>query len=245
MPHERPALRRSPSPRASSSTGPLGDAGMRAIAAADAIPQSRASAAVVALLDPQPGERVLDLCAGPGVKTTQIAARMRDEGEVVSVELDEARLAELRVLCGRAGASCVHAIQLDASREEPGGEYDRILVDAPCSDLGTLASRPDARWRKSPQLIERLAALQSRILAHAARSLRPGGTLTYSTCTISAREGDGVVAAALDSDAGLRADDLGAAFPALASSGDSRFLQTRPDRDRTSGFFIARLRGND
>jgi 16S rRNA (cytosine967-C5)-methyltransferase len=114
-------------------------------------------------------------------------------------------------------------------------------VDPPCSDLGTLAARPDARWRKSPETIERLAALQRRILAAAVRAVRPGGTLVYSTCTISARENEEVVRAALEASPRLAADDLGAAFAGLASAADSRFLQTRPDRDRTAGFFIARL----
>jgi 16S rRNA (cytosine967-C5)-methyltransferase len=223
--------------------GPLGEAGARLIEAGEVLPQARASAAVVALLDPGPGERVLDLCAGPGIKTTQIAARMDDEGEVVAVELDERRCDEVAELCRRVGAGCVHPLHGDASRDDVGGGYDRILVDPPCSDLGTLASRPDARWRKSPELIRDLSAIQERILAHGVAALKPGGTLVYSTCTISGRENEEVVAGVLERQgSGLIADELGAEYPDCASPHDRRFIQTRPDRDRTDGFFIARLR---
>jgi 16S rRNA (cytosine967-C5)-methyltransferase len=133
-------------------------------------------------------------------------------------------------------------IEADAAVADLGGGYDRILVDPPCSDLGALASRPDARWRKSPELIERLARIQEAILSRAAGALSPGGTLVYATCTISVRENEERLAALLDRDPAMRADDLGAAYPELAARAEPRFLQTRPDRDRTDGFFIARLR---
>ena len=214
--------------------GALGDAAGR-IASGELVPQARASAAVVGLLDPRPGERVLDLCGGPGVKATQIAARMGDDGRVVSVEADGDRASETRELCERLGASCVEVVHGDA-RADHGGGYDRVLVDPPCSDLGTLASRPDARWRKSPEQIGRLAALQAEIVNRGAASLRPGGTLVYSTCTISAAENEEIAAAVP-----LDADDLGSRYPQLASSRDARFVQTRPDRDATDGFFIARF----
>jgi 16S rRNA (cytosine967-C5)-methyltransferase len=222
--------------------GPITDAVARRIEAGELVPQSRASAAVVEVLDPQPGERVLDLCAGPGIKTTQIAARMRDEGEIVAVERSPGRAAEMGELCGRLGASCVQVVVADA-RDDLGGGYDRVLVDPPCSDLGTLASRPDARWRKSPPLIAELAGLQGEILARGAGSLAAGGTLVYSTCTISRAENEDLVRGGLtEPPTGLRADELGSEQAGLASPHDGRFLQTRPDRDGTDGFFIARLR---
>jgi 16S rRNA (cytosine967-C5)-methyltransferase len=125
-----------------------------------------------------------------------------------------------------------------------------VLLDAPCSDLGALASRPDARWRKSPKGIERLVGIQDRTLRAAVRALRPGGTLVYSTCTISRAENEDRVAALLESAGsdgvpGLELEDLGSRAPGLASPHDSRCLQLRPDRDRTTGFFIARLKRND
>lgn len=205
------------------------------------VPQSRASQAVVELLDPRPGERVLDVCAGPGIKTTQIAAKMGDRGEITSIELDERRAREIAELCERVGARSVRVEVADAAEADLGSGYDRVLVDPPCSDLGTLASRPDARWRKTPETIERLALLQRRILTRAARALAPGGTLVYSTCTLSARENDAIAAAVAERVPGLRIDSLGERYRELRSGRDRRFLQVRPDRDRTTGFFIARF----
>ena len=131
-------------------------------------------------------------------------------------------------------------IEADAREAVLKGEFDRVLVDAPCSDLGALASRPDARWRKSPAVIDRVIELQAPILAAAAESLVPGGTLVYSTCTISRRENSDLVAR-VAAEAGLEIDDLGALAPDLADPHDSRFIQLMPDRDRTTGFFISRM----
>jgi 16S rRNA (cytosine967-C5)-methyltransferase len=225
--------------------GALGDAGAATITSGRAVGQSRASAAAVALLDPTPGERVLDLCAGPGLKTTQIAARMENRGEVHSLELRKDRARQVSELAERLGAVIVRARGQDASSGDLGEGYDRVLVDPPCSDLGTLASRPDARWRKGAEDPARLAELQGEILVRGASALAPGGTLVYSTCTISARENEEVVSGVLDrvgERLGLQADPLGERFAPLGSSRDPRFLQTRPDRDGTDGFFIARLR---
>lgn len=219
----------------------LTDAVRRRVADGHLVPQSRASQAVVAVLDPQPGQRVLDLCAAPGIKTTAIAARMGNRGEIVAVERDPGRAGELRDLCERLGATCVQVVEGDAAEVDVGDGYDRILVDPPCSDLGTLASRPDARWRKSPELIDRLAGIQEAILARAPSALAPGGALVYSTCTVSAREGEDRIASLGASQGGVEPADLSQAAPELASQRDPRFLQTRPDRDRTDGFFIARL----
>jgi 16S rRNA (cytosine967-C5)-methyltransferase len=226
--------------------GALGATGAAAIDAGRAVGQSRSSAAAVALLEPEAGERVLDLCAGPGVKTTMIAARMGDAGTIRSIELRARRASLVAELAGRLGATIVEPVTADAAVAADLGEgYDRVLVDPPCSDLGTLASRPDARWRKDPGDPARLATLQGEILARGAEALGPAGTLVYSTCTISARENEAVVGSLLDRDGdrlGLGADDLGRIYPGLASERDPRFLQVRPDRDRTDGFFIARLR---
>jgi 16S rRNA (cytosine967-C5)-methyltransferase len=252
--------------------GPTGDVGVELIEAGLLVPQSRASAAVVALLDPQPGERVLDLCAGPGIKTSQIAARLavargaRDSeefwagsaggdlraggeeglepGEVVGVEIDPRRAAEARGVCERLGATNVRIEVADAGEAELGSGYDRVLVDPPCSGLGTLAQRPDARWRRAAGDPARLGELQRRILKRGMAALAPGGVLAYATCTISRRESEDVVVAELETADGGEFDavDLGMAHPELASPHDRRFLQTRPDRDRTAGFFIALLR---
>jgi 16S rRNA (cytosine967-C5)-methyltransferase len=230
--------------------GRTGEAVPAAIAAGELTPQSRGSAAVVEVLDPREGEHVLDLCAGPGIKTGQIAERMGDRGEVISVELDPDRAGEVAAQARRLGLRSVSVIETDATEAGMAPGFDRVLLDAPCSDLGTLASRPDARWRKSPRTVERLVETQDRLLRNAAAVLRPAGTLVYSTCTISRRENEERVAALLAaSEAGevppLELDDLGAAAPQLAAPAEPRCLQMRPDRDRTTGFFIARLTRHD
>ncbi|HSY40296.1 MAG TPA: transcription antitermination factor NusB, partial [Polyangia bacterium] len=233
-------------PEAMVFTGRVGDSVPLLVAEGALTPQSRGSAAVVKALAPRAGETVLDLCAGPGIKTGQIAVRMEDRGEVVSVEMDEARAAEVAAQSDRLDLHSVTVIEADVTAVALPGGFDRILLDAPCSDLGTLASRPDARWRKSPRTIERVASVQEKALLAAAKLLRPGGTLVYSTCTISRRENEDRIAALLESSAAgqappLELDDLGARAPAYASPHEPRALQLRPDRDRTTGFFIARL----
>ncbi|MBA3867179.1 MAG: methyltransferase domain-containing protein [Solirubrobacterales bacterium] len=231
-------------------SGRTGGAVPEMIAAGSLTPQSRGSAAVIEVLDPQPGEQVLDLCAGPGIKTGQICERIGDRGEVISVELDPNRAAEVAAQAVRLRLRGVSVIEADAADMDMAPGFDRILLDAPCSDLGALASRPDARWRKTPKGIERLAEIQQRALLAAAKLLRPGGTLVYATCTISRRENEDQIAALLAAVAAgeapsLRLDDLGALAPGLASALEPRCLQLRPDRDDTTGFFIARLVRDD
>jgi 16S rRNA (cytosine967-C5)-methyltransferase len=210
------------------------------------MPQSRAAMAVARVLDPRPGERVLDLCAAPGGKTTHLAALMEDTGAVVAVERHPGRADALRRTAVRMGAGCVEVRTGDAAAPHEPGAYDRVLVDPPCSDLGTLASRPDARWRKHAGQPAELAVLQAAILDAGADALRPGGTLVYSTCTISPAENEALVQAFLARREDFEADDLQAGGPSGLPVWEhprvGRFLQTLPNRDRTDGFFVARLR---
>ena len=206
------------------------------------MPQSRAAQSVARLLDPQPGERVLDLCAAPGGKTTHLAALMGGEGTVVAVERHPGRAHALRRTAERMGAHNVEVRTADAAEPVPDGPFDRVLVDPPCSDLGTLASRPDVRWHKHPDDPARLAALQARILREGAAALRPGGVLVYSTCTISAPENEDLVGAFLSEHPEFEPDDLRADRPAWEHPRVPGYLQTLPHRDGTDGFFIARLR---
>jgi 16S rRNA (cytosine967-C5)-methyltransferase len=189
-------------------------------------PQSRGSMTVAPTLTPSAGERVLDLCAAPGAKTTHLAALMDDRGAVVAVERNRARANGLEQTCARMRASCVQVELADAA--DPIGErFDRVLVDPPCSGLGTLQSRPDLRWRTGPEAIAELSELQLRILTNGASALRPSGTLVYSVCTVSRREGDGVIERFLAGHAELELEQA---------------IQLTPHRDGTDGFFIARLR---
>jgi 16S rRNA (cytosine967-C5)-methyltransferase len=193
-------------------------------------PQSRGSQLAGLALDAGRDDRVLDLCAAPGGKATQIAARAR---EVVAVELHEGRARELAESAKRVGAQNLRVVHADALQlpEELVG-FDRVLVDAPCSGLGVLNQRPDLRWRAKP-----LPVLQLALLQVAAERVRRGGAIVYSVCTINADENDAVV-----NDCGLPLDDLGADWPQFRHPKWPELLLTLPNVHRTSGFFIARLR---
>jgi 16S rRNA (cytosine967-C5)-methyltransferase len=176
-------------------------------------PQSRASQLVARVLAPAPGERVLDLCAAPGGKTTHLAALMEGTGEVVAVERHPQRARALRATAARMRAANVTVVTADAKDYDGAGRFDRVLLDPPCSGLGTLRSHPDLRWRMSPAGVERLAAEQDALLASARRALAPGGALVYSVCTLSPRE-ERLVTASVQ--------------------------RTFPHLDETDGFYIAR-----
>jgi 16S rRNA (cytosine967-C5)-methyltransferase len=205
--------------------------------------QSRAAMLAARALAPRPGERVLDLCAGPGGKSTHLAALMEARGEVLAVERDRARAGRIAEAARRLAASNIRVEVTDATRERPeGAAFDRVLVDPPCSGLGTLQARPDLRWRVPEQALDGLVRLQADILEIGARALRPGGLLVYSTCTISSAENERQIAAFLSSHHEFALEDLGAALPDLRHPTMPACLLTLPDRDRTAGFFIARIR---
>jgi 16S rRNA (cytosine967-C5)-methyltransferase len=204
-------------------------------------PQSRGSMLVARVLDPQPGERVLDLCAAPGGKTTHLAAMMRSEGEIVAVERHPGRAAALERTAERLRAASVRVEVGDAAEPRRDPPFDRVLVDPPCSGLGTLQSRPDLRWRTGPESIGELAGLQSRILEAGVESVAPGGTLVYSVCTISHAEGPEVIERFLRGHRDFNVEETGFP-PELRGTPMGPGVQLLPDRDGTAGFFIARLR---
>ncbi|HEV7529485.1 MAG TPA: 16S rRNA (cytosine(967)-C(5))-methyltransferase RsmB [Solirubrobacteraceae bacterium] len=214
--------------------------------------QSRAAMHVARVLDPRSGERVLDLCAAPGGKTTHLAALMDGGGEVLAVERNRRRAGELTRTAARLHAGNVRVEVGDAAADRGDRSFDRVLVDPPCSGLGTLQARADLRWRVTPAAINEMAQSQAAILAAGASALRPGGVLVYSTCTISSSENEHVVTTFLDSHADFSLDDLAPELPDFASgppgtdrrdgTGMAGTVLTLPHRDRTAGFFIARLR---
>ena len=206
--------------------GPFDAHGSELWRAGAIMPQSRGSMLVSRMLEPRAGDRVLDLCAAPGGKTTHLAALMDGAGEVVAVESHPGRAGALQRTCERMGAAGVSVRCEDGRAFTAKQPFDRVLVDPPCSGLGTLQSRPDLRWQPRRGELAELAAMQSQLLQAGADALAPGGTLVYSVCTISRIEGDQVV------------DDF------LARDGRFACEQRRqllPSRDRTDGFFIARL----
>jgi 16S rRNA (cytosine967-C5)-methyltransferase len=209
------------------------------------IAQSRAAMLVARTLAPVPGETILDLCAAPGGKTTHLAALMDGTGQVVAVERDRRRAGALSRTVQRLHAHNVRVEHADAAQVRPeGAAFDRVLVDPPCSGLGTLQARPDLRWRMEPSRLSGLEHAQASILAAGAVAVRPGGVLVYSTCTISPTENERRIAAFLDANPDFALDDLGIELPALRhpSPHASETVLTLPHRDRTAGFFIARLR---
>jgi 16S rRNA (cytosine967-C5)-methyltransferase len=193
-------------------------------------PQSRGSQLAGNAVGVQPGDRVLDLCAAPGGKTTQLAERA---AEVVAVEVHPGRARELEANMQRLGATNVTVVNADARELPPElTGFDRVLVDAPCSGLGVLAGRPDLRWRARP-----LPELQRELLRVATERVKPGGSITYSVCTISKAENEDVVDAT-----GLAVEPLNDQWPDFADPRRPEFLLTLPHKHHTSGFFIARLR---
>jgi 16S rRNA (cytosine967-C5)-methyltransferase len=198
--------------------------------------------AVARVVAPQAGERVLDLCAAPGGKATHLAALSGDGAGIVAVEQHPGRAEALRATCARLRARSVRVEVADAAVVRPDGPFERVLVDPPCSGLGTLAAHPDLRWRMTPAAIGELAALQGRMLAAAATVTAPGGTLVYATCTISAQENEAVIATLMHSNPHFAVDDLRADFPAWHHPQAAEYLLTLPSRDITAGFFVARLR---
>ncbi len=190
-------------------------------------PQSRGSQLVGLVVGSREDERVLDLCAAPGGKGTMLA------GEVVAVEINEARARELEDNVRRLGALNVRVLCADGRTLPPELiGFDRALVDAPCSGLGVLDARPDLRWRAEP-----LPELQLELLRAAAARVKPGGTVVYSVCTVNADESEAVVDAS-----GLEPEPLGVEWPQFAHPKRPEFLQTLPHVHGTSGFFVARLR---
>ena len=160
--------------------------------------QDRAAQLVAPLLEPQPGHLVLDLCAAPGGKTTHLAELMGDRGQVVAIDRSATRLARLRHNALRLGLRSIQLQEADA-RHLPvfHGRADRVLLDAPCSGLGTLARNADSRWRMTPAAIQTLQALQRELLEEALKLLKPGGRLVYATCTVHPAENSQQIGALL------------------------------------------------
>jgi 16S rRNA (cytosine967-C5)-methyltransferase len=207
------------------------------------MPQSRASMLVAHALDPQPGDRVLDMCAAPGAKTTHIAALMQNQGEIVAIERHKGRAEALNHTIHRMGASNATIQVQDAGEFRASGpKFSRILLDAPCSGLGTIHSRPDLRWRVSPDAVQALAAEQARLLSAAALATAPGGTLVYSTCTVSTAENERQIGAFLDEHRAFQAIDLEPRFPAWRHPRGGGQLLALPHVQGSDGFFIAALR---
>ncbi len=214
--------------------------------------QDEASQLVVELLDPQPGDRILDTCAAPGTKTAAIAERLDGEGprgvgHVLALDRHPRRLKLVARGIRRLRIGGVATLERDATKSledllEHGGPFDRILVDAPCSGLGSLRRNPDARWRIQPRDLAELAVVQRAILESAAAVLRPGGSLVYSTCTLTREENDEVVRGFLATRSRWRIASREEAPDSLRELVDEGgALRIWPHRHDMDGFFAVRL----
>jgi 16S rRNA (cytosine967-C5)-methyltransferase len=180
-------------------------------------------------LAPRPGERILDLCAAPGGKTTFIAQWLRNEGQIIAQDNDPVRLARVQENCQRLGVTCVQLRVSDCVPEEatnqPAPPYDRVLVDAPCSNTGVMRRRVELRWRIQPAELERLQNVQLRLLRQAVNCLRPGGTLVYSTCSLEPEENQQVI------------QEFSRQCPELKWESEQMLT---PMRERVDGAYVAR-----
>nr|MBL8412016.1 RsmB/NOP family class I SAM-dependent RNA methyltransferase [Dechloromonas sp.] len=195
------------------------------------------------LMEPKRGEMVVDFCAGAGGKTLLLGAMMKNTGRLYAYDVSDKRLANLKPRLARSGLSNVHPVRIeherDAKLKRMAGKADRVLVDAPCSGLGTLRRNPDLKWRQSEESVAELTVKQASILDAAAKMVRPGGRLVYATCSLLAAENDAIVEAFLASHPGFA---LVPAATVLARHGialDGDYLRLLPHRHNTDGFFAA------
>ena len=204
--------------------------------------QDESSMLVAHVLGADPGMTVIDACAAPGGKTTHIAQRMENRGRILAFDIYEEKIRRIEQNARRLGISIIETQLRDA--REIGAAYeamaDRVLVDAPCSGLGVLRRKPDARWKKSASDRKTLPPIQRAILRSAAQAVKHGGILVYSTCTMEECENAAVVRAFLETHADFVLEETGAFLPEQKTA--ERMVQIMPEPDGPDGFFIARMR---
>jgi 16S rRNA (cytosine967-C5)-methyltransferase len=197
------------------------------------------------LLNPRRGEMVADFCAGAGGKTLLLGALMRNTGRLYAFDVSEKRLANLKPRLARSGLSNVYPVKIESERDSRvkrlAGKLDRVLVDAPCSGLGTLRRNPDLKWRQTPASVAELAQKQSAILAAAATLLRPGGRLVYATCSLLPEENDQVVDAFLAARPDFALLPVDRELERLGWADHEPRLQLLPHRHDTDGFYAVLL----
>jgi 16S rRNA (cytosine967-C5)-methyltransferase len=208
--------------------------------------QGEASQLVTFVLDPQPGDNILDACAAPGGKATHIAELLKNRGRITATDISLKGVEKINENATRLGLPSIHAVQVDVTKQIPGSHeqtYDRILVDAPCSGLGTLRSHPEIKWNRGITDVARLHNLQERILARAASRLKPNGILVYSTCTLTAAENENIVGGFLGAHEEFVLEDAASYLPDNAKQlVRDKFLLALPHQHNTDGFFAARMR---
>jgi 16S rRNA (cytosine967-C5)-methyltransferase len=207
--------------------------------------QAEASQHIGYLLSPKSGEHVLDACAAPGGKTTHLAELMGDTGEVLATDRSARGVRKIIESAARLGLKSIQSRCVDITHESSPSDrpFDRILVDAPCSGLGTLRAHPEIKWRRNEADIARLSGVQSELLNRVADRLKPAGVLVYSTCTLSRAENEAVVEDFLKRHSGFELEDAAEHLPDEAKSlVQRRYFRALPHRHNTDGFFAARMR---
>jgi 16S rRNA (cytosine967-C5)-methyltransferase len=180
------------------------------------------------LLDPQPDQNVLDMCAAPGTKSAHMAERMGNRGRVTATDVHAGRLSLVSAGCRRLGIEIVETQQIDRDGNNiPAGPFDAILVDVPCSNTGVLGKRPEARWRLKPDDLDELPTIQQRLLLLAAERVAVGGRIVYSTCSIEPEENEHVVDAVLQQKPGLKLQQTNAHIPGQPADGGFQALLVR------------------
>ena len=208
--------------------------------------QDEASQLVSSILDPRPGERILDACAAPGGKTAHTAQKMGNRGEIYALDLSKAKLDLIEGICQRLGIEIVKVFRADAAASLPvfkGLVFDRVLADVPCSGFGTLRKNPDLKWRRREKDIKRLSGLQFSILNNLSAYVEKGGVLIYSTCTVFHEENEGVVKRFLEGHPGFHIDRMDKVLPEKCHRFiHNGYFKTFPPQNGMDGFFVARLR---
>jgi 16S rRNA (cytosine967-C5)-methyltransferase len=205
--------------------------------------QDKASLLVGEVAAPNPGDVVLDVCAAPGVKTSHLAQLMCNRGRIVSVDVDAGRLASWERLMEKMGVTIAKPVLSDASRADglPSVSADLVVLDPPCSGTGTFNSIPSAKWRATRASIDEYAALQGKLIENAATHVKPGGTLVYSTCSVSVEENEGIVGDFLNGHPGFRLVDAAPRIGAPGLRGLTGAQRLYPKRHGCEGFFIAKM----
>lgn len=204
--------------------------------------QDQAAQLVGMMLDPEPGETVLDACAAPGGKATHLAELMEDRGTVIALESNPKRTARIAENGKRLGISIIRPVRGDAAAYGD-GPFDKVLIDAPCSGLGVLRRHPDGRWSKSERNIREKQALQKKVLENCSKLVRPGGALVYATCTTEPEENEDVIRDFLAGHPGFSLDDPRPFLPPAAGKlvDAHGFFRTFPLEPEMDGFFGARV----
>lgn len=208
--------------------------------------QDESSMIVAKILDPSPGEYIVDVCSAPGGKATHIAQIMKNQGTVIARDIHEHKIKLISDSAERLGISIIKAELFDAREIDSRliEKADRVLVDAPCTGLGIIRRKPDIKWAKNIVDTKEITRLQEEILKASSKYVKPGGVLVYSTCTILPEENEHIINKFIDSDSSFQLEDVSLSLTKslLKSHTKEGYLKLFPNKDNTDGFFVAKMR---